>query len=575
MSYQVIARKWRPQRFEDIVGQEHVTRTLQNAIRSDRLAHAFLFSGVRGVGKTTTARILAKALNCHQGPAAEPCCECVSCKEITAANSVDVLEIDAASNRGIDDIRELRENTRYGTSRDRYKIFIIDEVHMLTTEAFNALLKTLEEPPSHVKFILATTEHHRIPVTITSRCQQYEFKIIPFALILERLRLICNQEGIQVSDTSLRAISRGAQGSLRDGQSSLDQIIAFCGKEIRDEDVQALLGVVGQRRVVALMDAILQRDEKELLERVQELYSSGISAHNFCRNLIEHVRNLLVFRAAGWNPMLLPLPDSEQEDLKRQAALMSEAELIRAYDLLNRVDSELRWHNHPEVHLEMALLKLVQLSRLPALEEVIRRLERGEVSAPLASSSSAKAKQPVMPASAGRRAEEGPSSGNAESGSGQVAEVRPPDLARSGEENQTFETAQNGGASAVAPSPPSDQASNRPPRDVVSRLMAYLQEKEMGLYTPLQHSRIQFADDVLSVHFQESEKFWAAQLREDPERRRKLSLACATITGKEPRIELSVESAQGDSPAEQDPLEEEGVKEFLKEIPGKVRIDRN
>lgn len=377
MSYQVIARKWRPQNFNDMVGQDTVARTLQNALKSGRIAHAFLFSGVRGVGKTTTARILAKALNCHEGVSENPCGECVSCEEITAGNSVDVQEIDAASNRGIDNIRDLRESARYGTARDRFKIYIVDEVHMLTNEAFNALLKTLEEPPAHVKFILATTEYHKIPTTITSRCQKYEFKPMPFAAIFDRLKLITESEGVKISDYALGAVTSVAQGSMRDAQSALDQLIAFGGAEIHDEDVRALLGIVDQKVVWDLVDSVAERDREKLITGMHDLIGTGLSPQLLCTKLVEHVRNLMVCRAVGWKPALLQVPDSEQEALLSQAQRFSELDLIRFYDLLDRVAGELKWHTHPNVHLEISLLKLVELAKLSTIEEVIGALKGG------------------------------------------------------------------------------------------------------------------------------------------------------------------------------------------------------
>ncbi|PYV42064.1 MAG: DNA polymerase III subunit gamma/tau, partial [Acidobacteria bacterium] len=244
MQYQVLARKWRPQNFHELVGQEHISRTLLNALRSGRVAHAFLFSGPRGSGKTTTARVLAKALNCHAGQPGQPCGKCPACVEIAEGNSMDVLEIDAASNRGIDEIRELREKVRYSPARDKHKIFIIDEVHMLTAEAFNALLKTLEEPPPRVIFILATTEYHKIPATILSRCQQHNFKLIPYSLVLHRLSEVAGAEKIRISTRALEQIAYSSGGSLRDAMSALDQVIAFSGEDVRDEDVTMLLGLV-------------------------------------------------------------------------------------------------------------------------------------------------------------------------------------------------------------------------------------------------------------------------------------------------------------------------------------------
>src|SRR2546425_6004513 len=323
MSYTVIARKWRPQNFEDVVGQRTITQTLQNAIRSKRVAHAFIFSGPRGVGKTTTARILARALNCHRGPTAEPCGECVSCIEIAAGNSLDVQEVDAASNRGIDDIRELRDNIKYRPARDRFKIFIIDEVHMLTNEAFNALLKTLEEPPEHVKFIMATTEPHKVPVTILSRCQHFEFKMIPYQQILERLRLIAQSEGIQISDYALRLICSASEGSMRDAQSALDQVLAFSGKEVRDEDVRALLGVIAEDLLNTVVDAVTERNRGVLLDQVHEVAAHGHDLRVFCRKLLEHFRHLVVIKAAGFRAEMIPVTSSQAGTLQRQAGNFS------------------------------------------------------------------------------------------------------------------------------------------------------------------------------------------------------------------------------------------------------------
>jgi len=264
MSYLVLARKWRPQTFDEIVGQEHIARTLSNALRSGKVAHAFLFTGLRGVGKTTAARILAKALNCEKGPTPTPCNACVNCQEITAGNAVDVLEIDGASNTGVDDVREIIENVRYQPAKSRFKIYIIDEVHMLSTSAFNALLKTLEEPPPHVKFIFATTDPHKVPHTIHSRCQRYDFKRIPLRLIADRLAHITRSEGVTISDRVLFLIAREGEGSMRDAQSLLDQVIAFAGKTVRDEDVGTALGLADRKVLYAVAEAIVERNPATL-----------------------------------------------------------------------------------------------------------------------------------------------------------------------------------------------------------------------------------------------------------------------------------------------------------------------
>src|SRR5512135_2943846 len=294
MSYQVLARKWRPQVFEDVVGQGHITRTLQNAIASGRLAHAFLFSGPRGVGKTTTARILAKALNCAEGPTPRPCGKCDSCVETAAGTSVDVIEIDGASNRGIEHIRELREAVKYAPVGGKNKVYVIDEVHMLTNEAFNALLKTLEEPPPHVIFIFATTEPQKIPATIHSRCQRYGFKRIALSEIAAKLREIATKEGITVSEQGLVMIARAAEGSMRDSQSLLDQALSYSGMTIADRDLQTILGAVAQETLRTFADGLFAQDAAVLLGQVDQLLEQGQDMRQFLVGLVEHIRNLIV-----------------------------------------------------------------------------------------------------------------------------------------------------------------------------------------------------------------------------------------------------------------------------------------
>ena len=540
MTYQVLARKWRPQTFEEVVGQETVTKTLQNAIKSERIAHAFLFSGVRGVGKTTTARILAKALNCHEGPTPSPCGECVSCREITQANSIDVLEIDAASNTGVDNMRDLRESARYGTARDRFKIFIIDEAHMLSNAAFNALLKTLEEPPPHVKFILATTEYPKIPVTIASRCQQYDFKPIPFLLILERLKLLSQEEGIKISEDSLRAIVSVAEGSMRDAQSALDQIIAFGGKQIPDEAVRVLLGVVDERAILSLVDAVLERDAKILVEQVQELVNSGVVPRNFCRKLIHHVRNLMVCRVTGWDERLLNLPDTAKDEILKQSEQFSELDLIRFYDLLNRAENDLRWNSHPWVHLEMTLMKLIELTRLPSLEDVIAQLQLGKKfgkSLPKGGSAPSGDPKTLSPAASKR-----PQSKDKKS-----SRVAPP------------EAEKTEGEEAV------------PENQVITHLLSAVQTESIRLYSSLQHaSRTTLENGKLLISFPQSEAFHQGEvLRSDHQGL--LSRLCAKIVGSVPKIEVQLEKPPKEQP---DPKEDPRVKTFMETFPGKVIVEK-
>ena len=371
MQYQVLARKWRPQNFHDLVGQEHVSQTLLNALKLGRVAHAFLFSGPRGSGKTTTARILAKALNCHQSNAGEPCGQCVACNEIAAGNCMDVLEIDAASNRGIDEIRELREEVRYKPARDRNKIFIIDEVHMLTPEAFNALLKTLEEPPPHVIFIMATTEYHKIPATILSRCQQYNFKLIPFPLILGRLTEIARRENIRISVPALEQITFSSGGSMRDAMSALDQVIAFSGEEVRDQDVIMLLGLVEPSVLGDTVRAIARNDSDKILHVVGDVVEAGQDLRNFSRRLLGQFRNLMVFKAGVTDLQVLGVPESLVPELREQADLFSAEDLLRIFDSLLKTEGDLKDATNTRFQLEMGLIELAQLPRVRSLETLI------------------------------------------------------------------------------------------------------------------------------------------------------------------------------------------------------------
>ena len=376
MQYQVLARKWRPQNFHDLVGQEHVSRTLLNALQSGRVAHAFLFSGPRGSGKTSTARILAKALNCHKGRAGEPCGQCVACVEITAGNCLDVLEIDAASNTGVDNVRNLIEELQYRPARDRNKIYIIDEVHMLSTAAFNALLKTLEEPPEHVVFIMATTEYHKIPATILSRCQQYSFKLISYPLILERMRFIAGAENIQISAAGLEQIAFSSGGSMRDAMSALDQVIAFSGQTVRDEDVTMLLGLVEPAVLGSMVNAIACNDASAILGIVGDLTIAGQDLQNFCRSLLGRFRDLMVLKAGVSDPAILGVPESLVPDLAKQAAQFSREDLLQLFDALVRVEADLRHAFQARFHLEMGLIEIAQIPKMRSLEELIADFKR-------------------------------------------------------------------------------------------------------------------------------------------------------------------------------------------------------
>jgi DNA polymerase-3 subunit gamma/tau len=375
MSYLVLARKWRPQRFDDVVGQGHVTRTLANAIRMDRVAHAFLFSGVRGVGKTSLARILAKALNCEQGPTVDPCGACASCRAVAAGTAVDVIEIDGASNNSVDDIRDLRETVPYRPSLGRFKLYIIDEVHMLSVSAFNALLKTLEEPPPHVKFIFATTEPHKIPATILSRCQRYDFRRIPTKSILERIRTILSSEGIPAEEGALAIIGREAEGSMRDALSILDQVLAAVTDGLTADGVADLLGVVSRRVFYDLSAALLAGDARRCLEIVRDVDRQGFDIPTFSRGLLEHLRNLVVAAVCGDDRTVLDLPDEEAAEIARQAAATTGAVAHRLFKHFSEAYEEIARSGHPRILLEAALARLAEAEPLIPAAELVARLE--------------------------------------------------------------------------------------------------------------------------------------------------------------------------------------------------------
>jgi DNA polymerase-3 subunit gamma/tau len=383
MSYLVIARKWRPQSFEDVAGQGHITRTLQNAIRAGRIAHAYLFTGVRGVGKTTAARILAKALNCEKGPTATPCNQCSVCEEITSGNSIDVFEIDGASNRGIDEVRQIIENVRYQPAKCRFKVYIIDEVHQVTKDAFNALLKTLEEPPPSVKFILATTEPHRLPETILSRCQRYDFRRITLREIVDRLGGIAQSEGLAITPGALALLAREADGSMRDAQSLLEQVLASSGPSspVDERALQELLGLAERGALYELSSAVIQRHAARCLDLVAALAADGRDLCRVSRDLVEHFRNLMVARlaeerpAAGNSAGLLDLPDQEIGDLRVQAKDLSVETLVDYYDLMAAGDETIARSPNPRFALEAVLVKLALLPQSLPVSELVERLE--------------------------------------------------------------------------------------------------------------------------------------------------------------------------------------------------------
>jgi DNA polymerase-3 subunit gamma/tau len=387
--YQVLARKWRPQRFDEVVGQQAVTRTLRNAIASGRIHQAFVFAGPRGVGKTTTARLLARALNCVKGPTPDPCGVCDACVEIANGRDMDVLEIDAATHTQVDNVREvIISGLAIGPARDRYRVFIIDEVHQLSAHSFNALLKSIEEPPPHVVFVMATTEAHKIPDTILSRAQVFEFKTIGVAAIVQQLRMIADAEGLTVDDEALMLVARAAEGSMRDAESALDQIIAFAGTTITAEDVSTVIGLVGRELLFDILQAVASEDAPAAFALTAQAIEAGHDLKLVCRELSRLVRDLLLVAV---DPQRLSDPEvaaeSERERLQALGRAFSREDLLRAFDALARTEAEVKASAHPRYHFEMGLLRWMHLRKLVPIEEMIASLENGRSAAPPSSGS--------------------------------------------------------------------------------------------------------------------------------------------------------------------------------------------
>jgi len=555
MAYQVIARKWRPQTFDEVTGQEPITRTLRNAIEHQRLHHAYLFSGARGVGKTTSARLLAKALNCHKAtqPTPTPCrsddpTQCASCREITESRSIDVQEIDAASNTGVDNVREaIIASVGIAPARDRYKVFIIDEVHMLSGAAFNALLKTLEEPPPRVVFIMATTERHKVPETILSRCQQFEFRTIATAKILERLKLIAKEEKISIPDDALREIARTGEGSMRDAQSALDQVISFAGDKIKKEDVEMALGVAGADILKRIIDSIAANKPAEAIAAIDDIVMRGHDLRNFCRDLLAHFRDLLVTKVSG-NEELLEAAVCEPQELKRQAELFSESDLVRFFHSLAETETKLRAATQPRYQLEIGIVKLMELRGVESINEIIQRLtalETGGDSSssrtPSGSSSSSKT-NPTTPASS-RLA------GSSFAGSSFAAVAASPAL-----ETPVLETPIE--EKLETPASPAAELCT------IERIKGVLEtQRKMLLVTALEAAQATvFDESELCIEFAPQARHFRDTLSK-PENVKVIREACYQVTGNEMGIRIVVKDPQ----AEGEPLSREDEERLEKQ----------
>jgi len=566
MSYQVIARKYRPQLFDDVAGQRLITDTLKNAVIKQRVAHGYIFSGARGVGKTTTARILAKSLNCANGPTVTPCGKCPSCVEITQGNSVDVFEIDAASNRGIDEIRQLRETVRYLPARDPYRIFIIDEAHMLTTEAFNALLKTLEEPPPRSLFILCTTEPHKLPTTIQSRCQHFSFRLLDYSEIYSRLEWVVKQEQIAADEGALSAIAEAAEGSLRDALSLLDQAIASSADRLQEGHVRQLLGVVPVQVLTELMEAIGAGNVGRVLETVERVASEGYELNHFCGELTRYIRNLAVARSCGAESPLLQLPSSERAVIARLCERLSEEDIARFFQVIVRTENEMRYALNPRFQLELGLIKMAHAARLASLESLLAEL-RGARATPAVKPEPGPPGGLSRPApAAGRKPEYAPRSAPPAN-----VPAQQPERPRNPEKTPERQSMPEPRSASAAPPPPPRPVSEAHSDPRLSRIksLAFGQSKLLSsCLEPVSGWR--FENGEVKFIFPKSDS-WAVSFLSAREQQERLQALCAEVLGQPVRICVTLDSEVTPGPKPRRSVREraendEGVEALVKKF---------
>ncbi|HEY0348169.1 MAG TPA: DNA polymerase III subunit gamma/tau [Pyrinomonadaceae bacterium] len=543
MSYQVIARKWRPQKFEDVTGQEILTQTLQNSITHDRLHHAYLFSGARGVGKTTTARLVARALNCHKSdkPTATPCAiidatACASCREIAEGRSMDVLEIDAASNTGVGDVRDvIISGINIKPARDRYKVFIIDEVHMLSTSAFNALLKTVEEPPPSVVFIMATTDEHKVPETITSRCQLFEFRTIAAAKIAERLKQIAKAENISIADEAIREIARAGDGSMRDAQSAFDQVISFAGEKIKTEDVEKALGIAGADVLARVMNGIADNQPADALAIVDDLVMRGHNLRNFCRDVLGHLRDLLVVKVSG-DPKLLDSSSAQTGALQQQAALFSESDLVRFFHSLAETEASLKDAANARYQVEVGLVKLMEMRRLASLGDLVGRIAELESALRTGRAPAERQSPQAAPSAASNTSTRSTSTASTRGAS--AAENR---IASEVTAPPPVQTADELAAPVAIAEPPAA------PGSLIDQIKAELEKRKRKLLVGFLNdaSRVELAGDDLTIEFSVAAKRSRDTL-DRVDNKKTLREACAEVCGREIGIRFVIRDGEAD-----------------------------